>query len=422
MLLPNENLPFHSLTEGDATILLMARNQELRHKCALKNGNASVAEKHLRIARHLRGFSSYNSVHTVREEVLNYPFQSSEQSAVNQFITNAKRNTQPSITFANKKAETNALQNLQNVLNGNRIDEFDPTPEQITQCRSEAYQKAFQELLKSARNFIQGTFDPGTQILHTRGNQLVVISKSDLATLEQKYFESCSSRVVYENIVNKKISQAGNLAIYSVMHNEGHQIEWNARVQARLYWQEQWVVTTAKVTGLSQQNIRLVLENSAINQNEETPSETIVKTGQMLIRPESEIPTTLPSLGGDNGGIGAEQTIEGLVIASIASGNFAAIVISVSILLLREILNAVAKRRAEAWKSLDDPEIIAARCADANIPLENCVGLPPDFVENSNTSNKTTGYLVAGGLLLGLVMIATKEDKKKKDIKEKAIA
>ena len=435
MLLQLTGLPYNRLTEGEAYLSLYAQNQQLMEVIAARRGNDSARIKHMNIAKHFQNAVNSRVLHSTSQNALSYIATGKEVSAVNKIIQKARKMNKPCISLTKKEEQVfynNALNNLRSP-----IDEFDATQEQVNQCKSDAALMALKEELKSGRTFNPGTFDSNTQQVHPVGTngRLVVINTANLRAREQKIFEACTSRVVMENIVNKKLSEAGNLAIYSIMHQQGHQITWNARVQARLYWQEQWVATTAKATGLSETNIRLVMENSAINSNEETPSETIVKTGAMLIAPDSKIPTSLPPLSDTEGspifagGLPTipdfsnpddiRKTLDGLVTASLASGNLGLIILSISARLIFEIVNAIQKRRQDIYKSLDDPSIIAARCADANIPLEDCEGLATDSIGNGEGLNVgKLSNLVKGGAVLGLGMflISIQKDKDEKAV------
>ncbi len=431
MLKKIESIRFSRLTDGQAKLSLLAENQQLRGLIATRQGKRATAEIHYEAARHFKSVVSSGTLHTApTNSLLSFNSQNFATSPINNIILEARQQNKPAITMSNRDLEINK-EEVSRALNNVVVDEFTPTPEQLAQCRGEAATDALAQLLPNGRTFDPGTFDHNTQEVYPipETGRLVVLNKQDLATLTQNLFESCAARVAMENIINKKVSEAGNFAIYSVMDRENHQFFWNAKVTNRLFLQEEWVKQTAKGTGLTEENVRLVLENSAMNLNEETPSETLVKTGEALRDLTRSVPDTLPNLfTGDTGG-GLPDIITGdnsefsltdldlsspeslivtsgkLLIKAIASQNFAFIIITASIFIAAIVINAINKRRREEiFTSLPDPTIIAAQCIDANIPLEDCEGLPPDFNggDDDDSSSNNVGLIIGGIIIIGI--------------------
>lgn len=411
---------YSRFTDGQANLALLAENQELYGMIAQQKGNVAAAEVHRQAARNFK--AAISILHTAPKEALMSFNANTATDVVNKIILDARRKNKPAITMSSRTIGYQR-EEVANALNNVVIDEFSPTPAQLAQCEADAAIDALAELLPSGRTFNGSTFDPNSYEVYSVGDtgRLVLISKQSLATLTQKLFEQCSARVMMENIVNKKISEAGNFAAFSVMHNAGYQIAWNERVKARLFWQEQFVALTAKGTGLSQQNIRLVLENSAMNLNEQTPSEMIVSTGAQLIKTDTPIPTTLPPLGGngsDGGVFDTEATTAGgLLIQGLATQNYALVVLGAGLFIAQAIFKAIEKRRREEiFKSLPDPSVIGPKCDDANEP--NCEegqgGNPPPAPTSTFSISPAAGLGMAA--FAGLLFVSFNQNDVEQEI------
>lgn len=357
MLKEKENLLFNQLTEGEASLLISARNQELKALVAQKNNNLQLVDFHNRIAIHFR--NSVIGLHQSTTTALAFLHNGQETNAVNSIVFEAMKKTQPSIKLSNRTM-IKSLESVQSALAGSPVDEFDPTSEQIQNC------------VDFANNEAAKVYDEFEE-------------PSKFVNLLQQIYAECIAKVPYENIVNKKLEDAGPLALYRLFPE---QITFNPRVNNRIVQQSAWIKETADITGLSFENVKMIMENGTINQLEETPQETLFSISNLIVQPDTPIPTDFQISTPQNSS-NKFQIIITIIKLVIAAAN--------------AIVNAIKKRRQDTFKSVKDPSLVAPRCEDTNVDV--C----KDGGDSDEDNNSTIALIAAGAAVVGLIALSRKK-------------
>lgn len=413
MLLTNQKLNFAFLSEGEANILLHLDNQELRAECAKKIGDTQAANFHAALANAFR--NAYNrGLHNTPVNSLAYLPQNSATQQVNEIISRAKRKTNSAMTLPNYEVRKAFNSISPTVLQNSPNDEFDPTPEQRRICSIRANQRALREELSQSRNFTGSTFDSDRfDVIPDENQVLKLVNKANLAARESRLLERCLVDTVMSNIINKKVSEAGNAVIYKLMEKDTPGVRFNAAIRKKIQLQDGWIGETGRVTGLSYDNVLLVLENSAIRINEEPPRTTLSNIAPLVLDPDAPVPTTLPPLPSGGGSTGDPQADFIILLAKIV------------IKLIPEIIKLFKKKknREDIFTKIPDPSVLIASCLDANISLPECCAKnnisPEDCKSNgSGSSLFSLGNiaLVGGVGLVGFLLLTgnNKEDNTEK--------
>lgn len=343
MLLPKENIPFLTLTEGEATLRLLIRNQQLRAIASSKEGNVAMANSYRTAYNYYREvqqqglhtapvFNALNNNPTVNSVLVNnINHLKSQQASAIQASTYTTGTAAPSTSLGNLDFALTATQS--------------------------------QECVNSVR-----------QQLGIGNTPYVILIREGRAGQYDRALAECREKKLMENIVNGKLEGHWPSMFYEGLASADY--TYNPIIRDKRFDQKTWIKRTADTTGLSTTNINLIIESGIINEMEQTPEYLKEKLRPALITGGSNNLNTT----------GALQFLNPVTTVLLIKLLKAVAVVLVAGTGLVKALKEV-KRRDDIYQGIKDPSIFA--------PAEE------DFNNNGIADSQETAFqtAIAGPLL-----------------------